>query len=573
MTDSINPHPPGKWSWLPPVRWLGTYQAAWLPADVIAGVTLAAYAIPVSLAYASLAGLPPQVGIYGYLLGGLGYALLGSSRQLAVGPTSAISLMVAASVVQMAEGDAQRYVQIASLAAFTVAGLCLLAWLLRLSVLVRLISDSILVGFKIGAGLTIAMTQLPSLFGVAGGGHNFFERVYLLIGQLGHMQIVVFAVGAIAIALLLMGERWLPGRPVALAVVALAIFLATALGLPAIGVPVTGNIPQGLPSLAGPALRLRDIEGIMPLAAGCLLLAYIEGVSAARTFAAKHGYELDPRQEFLGIGAANLGAALGHGYPVAGGLSQSAVNDKAGASTPLALVVASITLALCLLFLTDLLENLPKAVLAAVVLTAILGLFDFRALLHMWRVSRIDFYAATTAIMGVLLLGILQGILLAALVSILLLLARASQPHVAFLGRIPGTNSYSDLARHPENEPLGNVIAFRPEASLLYVNAGSVLEIVMASVLTDQSKIRAVVCDLSASPYLDLAGARILHMLYDQLAARGISLQIVGARGRVRDLLRADGIAGKVRGLERAVSLDDAINAARKRVAEIGETS
>jgi high affinity sulfate transporter 1 len=573
MTDSINPHPPGKWSWLPPVRWLGTYQAAWLPADVIAGVTLAAYAIPVSLAYASLAGLPPQVGVYGYLLGGLGYALLGSSRQLAVGPTSAISLMVAASVVQMAEGDAQRYVQIASLAAFTVAGLCLLAWLLRLSVLVRLISDSILVGFKIGAGLTIAMTQLPSLLGVTGGGHNFFERVYLLIGQLGHMQIVVFAVGAIAIALLLMGERWLPGRPVALAVVALAIFLASALGLPAIGVPVTGNIPQGLPSLAGPALRLRDVEGIMPLAAGCLLLAYIEGVSAARTFAAKHGYELDPRQEFLGIGAANLGAALGQGYPVAGGLSQSAVNDKAGARTPLALVAASITLALCLLFLTDLLENLPKAVLAAVVLTAILGLFDFRALLHMWRVSRIDFYAATTAIMGVLLFGILQGILLAALVSILLLLARASQPHVAFLGRIPGTNSYSDLARHPENEPLGNVIAFRPEASLLYVNAGSVLEIVMASVLTDQSKIRAVVCDLSASPYLDLAGARILHMLYDQLAARGISLQIVGARGRVRDLLRADGIAGKVRGLERAVSLDDAINAARKRVAEIGETS
>ena len=564
MTDSINPHPPGKWSWLPPVRWLGTYQAAWLPADVIAGVTLAAYAIPVSLAYASLAGLPPQVGIYGYLLGGLGYALLGSSRQLAVGPTSAISLMVAASVVQMAEGDAQRYVQIASLAAFTVAGLCLLAWLLRLSVLVRLISDSILVGFKIGAGLTIAMTQLPSLFGVAGGGHNFFERVYLLIGQLGHMQIVVFAVGAIAIVLLLMGERWLPGRPVALAVVALAIFLATALGLPAIGVPVTGNIPQGLPSLAGPALRLRDIEGIMPLAAGCLLLAYIEGVSAARTFAAKHGYELDPRQEFLGIGAANLGAALGHGYPVAGGLSQSAVNDKAGASTPLALVVASITLALCLLFLTDLLENLPKAVLAAVVLTAILGLFDFRALLHMWRVSRIDFYAATTAIMGVLLLGILQGILLAALVSILLLLARASQPHVAFLGRIPGTNSYSDLARHPENEPLGNVIAFRPEASLLYVNAGSVLETVMTSVLNDRSKIRAVICDLSASPYVDLAGARMLRALYGELAARSIALQIVGARGRVRDLLRADGLAEKVGELERAVSLDDAISDARK---------
>ncbi|MGB2585055.1 MAG: SulP family inorganic anion transporter [Pseudolabrys sp.] len=568
MTDSINPGTRSKWSWLPPVRWLGGYQAAWLPGDVVAGVTLAAYAIPVSLAYASLAGLPPQVGIYGYLLGGLGYALLGSSRQLAVGPTSAISLMVAASVAPMAEGDAERYVQIASLAAFTVAGLCLLAWLFRLSVLVTLISDSILVGFKIGAGLTIAMTQLPSLFGIAGGGHNFFERVYLLVGQLGHIQLVVLAMGAVAIAMLLMGERWLPGRPVALAVVALSIFLATVLGLPAIGVPVTGNIPEGLPTLAGPALRLRDVEGIVPLAAGCLLLAYIEGVSAARTFAAKHGYDLDPRQEFLGIGAANLGAALGHGYPVAGGLSQSAVNDKAGAHTPLALLAASTTLALCLLFLTGLLENLPKAVLAAVVLTAILGLFDFRGLLYMWRVSRMDFYAATIAIIGVLLLGILQGILLAALISILLLLARASRPHVALLGRVPGTNSYSDLARHPENEPLGSVIACRPEASLLYVNAGYVLETVMASILKNRSKIRAVVCDLSASPYLDLAGARILHALHDELAAQGIALQIVGARGRVRDLLRADGLAEKVGGLERAVSLDDAISAARKRVAE-----
>src|SRR5688572_12781805 len=318
----------------PPLTWLAEYKPSWLRHDAIAGVTLAAYAIPVSLAYAALAGLPPQIGIYGYLLGGLGYALLGSSRQLAIGPTSAISLMIAASVGAMAEGDAQRYVQIASLAAFTVAGLCLLAWLFRLSVLVTLISDSILVGFKIGAGLTIAMTQLPKLFGVDSGGHNFFERVYLLVGQLGNMQLVVLAVGLVAIALLLLGERLLPGRPVALAVVAAAILLTTVLGLRGLCVPVTGHIPEGLPTLSGPALRLRDVEGIVPLALGCLLLAYIEGVSAARTFAAKHGYDLDPRQEFLGLGAANLATALGQGYPVAGGLSQSAVNDKAGARTP-----------------------------------------------------------------------------------------------------------------------------------------------------------------------------------------------------------------------------------------------
>src|SRR6267143_1349229 len=505
MKDSATSWYGAMWR-VPPTRWLAEYRAAWLRGDIIAGITLADYAIPVSLAYAGLAGLPPQVGVYGYLLGGLGYALLGSSRQLAIGPTSAISLMIAGTVGDMAGGNAQHYAQIASLAGFTVAMLCVIAWLFRLSALVKLISDSVLVGFKAGAGLTIAMTQLPSLLGVAGGGHNFFDRTWLLVGQLGEMHYLVLTVGVVAIGLIVLGEGLLPGKPVALGVVTLAIIAATVLGLPALGVPTTGKIPAGLPSLAGPALRLRDVEGIVPLAAGCLLLAYIEGVSAARTFAAKHGYTLDPRQELLGIGAANLAAALGHGYPVAGGLSQSAVNDKAGARTPLSLVVASITLALCLLFLTGLLENLPKAVLAAVVLTAIAGLLDFPALYRMWRVSRLDFYAAAIALGAVLLLGILQGILCAALASILMLLARASQPHVAFLGRVPGTNSYSDVERHPENEALAGAIVFRPEASLIYINADSVLEAVLNRLRTaGQSEVPLVVCDLSASPYIDLA--------------------------------------------------------------------
>jgi MFS superfamily sulfate permease-like transporter len=325
-------------------------------------------------------------------------------------------------------------------------------------------------------------------------------------------------------------------------------------------VATTGKIPAGLPTLERPALRLHDIEGIVPLAAGCLLLAYIESVSAARTFAAKHGYGLDPRQELLGIGAANLAAALGHGYPVAGGLSQSAVNDKAGARTPLALVFASAALALCLLFLTGLLENLPKAVLAAVVLTAVSGLLDFPALLRMWRVSRLDCYAAAIALIGVLLLGILQGILLAALASVLMLLASVSRPHVAFLGRAPGTDSYSDLARHPENEPLPGVIAFRPEASLIYVNAEAVIETVLSRLRSAvPSDIRLVVCDLSASPYLDLAGSRMLHELHGELAAQGIVLRIVGAHGRVRDLLRADGLGEKVGRLDRRATLDSVL--------------
>jgi high affinity sulfate transporter 1 len=548
----------------PILGWLFGYRAAWLPHDIVAGVTLAAYAIPVSLAYAALAGLPPQVGVYGYLLGGIGYALLGSSRQLAVGPTSAISLMIAASVGAMADGDMQRYAQIASLAALTVAVLCVLAWLLRLSVIALLISDSILVGFKIGAGLTIAMTQLPGLLGVPGGGHNFIERVIVLAVQLGQTQLLVLAIGAAAIALLLFGEKWMPGRPVALAVVALAIVSATLLGLPAKGVPITGEIPSGLPSLAMPELRLRDVEGIFPLAAGCLLLAYVEGVSAGRTFAAKHGYNLDMRQEFLGVGAANFATALGQGYPVAGGLSQSAVNDKAGARTPLALIFASITLALCLLYLTDLLENLPKAVLSAVVLTAILGLFDLRALAHMWRVSRIDFYAATIALVAVLLLGILHGILLAAFACVALLLMRVSRPHVAFLGRIPGTQIYSDMERHPDNERLQNAIVVRPEGSLIYVNAAAVLDAIRSRLVAEISDIRLLICDLSASPFIDLAGSRMLHELHSGLAARGITLRIVGARSYVRDFLRADGLGEKVGPIDRAATIHDLIEEAER---------
>jgi SulP family sulfate permease len=552
-----------KWLRLfPPAQWLPHYRLAWLPSDVVAGVTLAAYAIPVSLAYATLAGLPPQVGIYGYLLGGLGYALMGSSRQLAVGPTSAISLMVASAVGVMAAGDVARYAQIASLAAFTVGLLAFIAWALRLSVLVKLISDSILVGFKAGAGLTIAMTQLPSLLGVPGGGHNFFERVVLLAGQIGQTNLVVFGVGMVAIVALALGNRLLPGRPVALVVVSLAIVLATLLGLPAMGVPTTGEIPAGLPTLQGPALRLRDVEGIVPLAAGILLLAYVEGVSAARSFAARHDYPLDPRQELLGLGAANVAAGLAQAYPVAGGLSQSAVNDKAGARSPLALVFASITLALCLLFLTGLLENLPKAVLAAIVLTAVAGLIDVPALRRMLKISRPDFLAAAIVLVAVLLLGILQGVLLGALASIVLLLIQASRPHVAFLGRIPGTAQFSDRDRHPENEAIPGVLAFRPEAALLYINAETVLTLVLARLKSEQaSGLRLVVCDLSASPLLDLAGLAMLDKLQDELAARNIPLRIVGAHGPVRELLRAGGLDEKVGGVRRGIGLADVINA------------
>jgi sulfate permease, SulP family len=359
------------------------YPVGWLSADLVAGVTLAAYAIPVSLAYATLAGLPPQVGIYGYLMGGLAYALAGSSRYLAIGPTSAISLMIGGAVATMAGDDPARYAGIATAAAICVGLFCLIAWAFRLSVLVKLISDSVLTGFKAGAGLTIAITQLPALLGVPGGGLNVPDRLFLLAGQLTATNLMTLGLGLGALALLLCGERWLPGRPIALGVVALSIVIVSAFALTRFNVVVTGIIPPGLPLPAMPTVRLRDQEGIVALATGCMLLAYIEGVAAARAFATKHHEAVDPRRELLALAAANIATAAVGGYPVAGGLSQTAVNEGAGARSRLSLVFASLTLALCLMFFTTLLANLPKAVLAAVVLMAVSGLIDFRAFARM----------------------------------------------------------------------------------------------------------------------------------------------------------------------------------------------
>jgi high affinity sulfate transporter 1 len=559
METLTSPMPTSGWRLLvPPLQWLPTYDVRSLRADVVAGITLAAYAIPVSMAYAGLAGLPPHYGIYCYLLGGLSYALFGTSRQLAIGPTSAVALMVGATVAGMAEGDPARWAAIASLTALVVAGLSVLAWLLRLSGLISFISETILVGFKAGAALTIALTQLPKLFGVKGGGDNFFERLWILAGQLGDTNVVVLGMGLAALALLLLGEKLLPQRPVALLVVAFATLVVSMTAIEEEGVATVGVLPAGLPDFMLPSLHLRDVDGILPLSLACFLLAYIEGISAARALAAKNDYEINPRQELLALGAANLAVAFGQGFPVAGGLSQSAVNDKAGARTPLALVFASVTLAACLLFLTELLASLPTVVLASIVLVAVRGLIDLKALRHLGRVSRLEFGVAMVALVGVLLLGILKGVLIAAIVSLLMLIAGAAAPHVAFLGRIPGTKRFSDLERHPENEVLPGVVIFRVESSVLYFNVDHVRRVVWERVQATPH-VLLVICDLSDSPVVDVAGARMLSALHRDLSKRNIALRVVEAHARVRDLLRAEELEAKVGYLGRHMSVEQAL--------------
>jgi high affinity sulfate transporter 1 len=552
-----------RWSRFPITGWLLQYQPAWLGFDLVAGVTLAAYAVPVSLAYAGLAGLPPQMGLYCYLLAGLGYVIFGTSRHLAVGPTSAISLVIGVTLAGMSGGDSGRQAALASLTALILAGIFALAWLLRLSVLVSFISESILTGFKAGAALVIASTQLPKLFGVKGGGEDFFERMGQLVQQVPDTSLFTLAIGVGALAALLLGEKFLPGRPVALGVVLLALVVATLGQIEQHGVKVVGQLPAGLPSfqLADASLgavRTEELRQLTRLAFACFLLAYIESVSSARTFALKHRYPVDARQEFLGLGAASLLVGLWQGYPVAGGLSQSAVNEKAGARTPLSLVFASAVIALVLLFFTGIFQSLPQAVLAAIVLIAVKGLIDLKELRYLWHVSRIDFAVAGVALAGVLLMGVLDGVIIAVLASVGMLLWRVARPHVAFLGRIPGTDRFSDAARHPENEALPGVLAFRVEASLVYFNVDHVLETVLERV-RGEPQLQRVVYDLSNTPYVDIAGARMLKVLHDELAGRQIEFRVVGAHSEVRDRLRFEKLQDWVGPINRHVSLGEAV--------------
>jgi high affinity sulfate transporter 1 len=556
--------PAGWRAFFPPAQWLAGYESKWLGPDILAGFTLAAYAIPVSLAYAALAGLPPQMGLYCYLVGGLGYALFGSSRHLAIGPTSAISLVLGVTLASLARNNSDRLLIMATLVTLMVAGLFALAWLLRLSVIVNFISDSVLLGFKAGAALSIAVTQLPKLLGVPGGGDDFFRRLWLLGQQLGQTNFVILTVGAIAIVLLLFGDRLLPGRPIALGVVIISLVTVPLLGLAERGVKVVGQLPTGLPSFSLTHLDLSTFDAptmreLVSLAFACFLLSYIESISAARTFALKYRYPLNARQELLGLGAANLLAGLFQGFPSAGGLSQSAVNEKAGARSPLSLLFASMALCLVLLFLTGWFRNLPQAVLAAVVLVAVKGLIDLDGFRHLLRVSRFDFLTALAAVGGVLVLGILDGIIFAVVASLLMLLKRSATPNVAFLGRIPGTNRFSDMARHPDNQTIPGICIFRVESALLYFNVDHVQRTVLEQVRAQSADLHCVIGDLSNCPYLDLAAVRMFAQLHDELKLLGKQLLLVEAHATLRDILRAEGLEELIGPIHRGTLLTDAL--------------
>ena len=521
---------------IPALVWLSGYRISWLAADVVAGITLAAYLLPAGIADASLAQLPPEAGLYACLFPGLVFWLFCSSRHTAITVTSAISLLVGATLSEMGQGDVARTAALAASTALVVAAISALVWCFKGGSVVNFVSETVLIGFKAGVALYLASTQLPKLFGISGAHGDFFERTGYFFGHLGETHAAALQLGLAALALLVLGKCLLPNRPVSLFVVVGGIAAASLLHLGDHGVKLLGDVPSGLPRLGLPAVSWHDVNEILPLAMACFLLGAVETSAIGRMFGQEHGYRVDTNQEFLALAGANLAAGLGRGFPVSGGMSQSLVNEGGGARTPLSSFISALLVLVVVVFFSGLLHDLPQPVLAALVLVAVMGLFKVKALARLWRFSRAEFLVAIAALLGVLQSGLLRGVLIGAALSLLILLRRASLPPTTELGRIPGTDYFADLLRHAENQREPGTFVFRTSGALLYFNIDHVRDRFF-ELLAAFGPARRAVFFLGAVPHLDLAGAELLAELHATLRGRGIGFRLAGTPSSVRETL------------------------------------
>jgi high affinity sulfate transporter 1 len=545
---------------IPARVWLRSYDRSWLRRDIVAGITLAAYLLPAAIGDASLAGLPPQAGLYSCLFAGAVFWIFCSSRVTAITVTSAISMLIGATLAGVAADDPAHLASLAAFTALIVAMLAFLAYALRLGTAVNFFSETVLVGFKCGLALYLASTQLPKLFGFAGAHGDFWENMAHFLRGLGGTNPASLTFGAAALIVLLLGKTIFKHRPIALLVLIASIALAGVMHLDQRGVALLGEVPRGVPFPSVPTISRADVRTLLPLALACFLLAAVETSAIGRMFAGKHAYRLDATQEFLAIGAANLAAGLGSGFPVGGGSSQSLVNESGGARSPLSGLIAALIMLVVALFLTGLLRNLPQTVLAAIVLAAITGLVDVHKLREIWRFSREEFAIATAALLGVLGAGLLDGVLIGVAISILLLIHRAARPRVTEVGRVPGTSYFADLARHPENQRVPDVLVVRSEGSLLYFNADHVRDSVRAILNERAAPPRLIIFFMGNVPYVDLAGAELLGELHTTCAAQDIDLRLADVHGQVRSALRRHGHAGISDLVEANLTVDDVLD-------------
>jgi sulfate permease, SulP family len=538
MSDGVTERPAGR-SW-PVLSWVPGYQRSWLRVDVIAGLTVCAILVPEGMAYAQLAGVPPEAAFYAAPAGLLAYAILGSSRQLVVAVSSAVAIMSAGTISLLAPAGTAEYAAMTAALALLAGIISITAGLLRLGRIAQFFSESVLVGFVFGLALLITIKQIPKILGIEAHGESAVQLVIDMIPKIVDTSVPTLVVGVACIAAMIAMERVVPRVPAALVVMLGAIAASVALGLESNGVAVVGDLPAGLAGPKLPGVGLEALPLLLGGAAGIALVAFAEAIGPANEFAQKHGGTIDPNRELVALGASNAGAGLFQGFPIGSSLSKSAANDRAGAQTPASLVTAAAATALVALFLTPLFEPLPEATLGAVVIVAVSGMMKVGKMRRLWELRRVDFWLAMTALVGVLVVDTLVALGVAVVISLGVVVWRASEARLTFLGRPKGAFEPVGLRTDPDAAIPGLLIV-RPDEMLFFANASPVRDAVTRAAAEAEPRPRVVLLDLSLTPEVDIPAVEALESLHGRLAAEGIALWLCHVLPPVREMLRRAG--------------------------------
>jgi high affinity sulfate transporter 1 len=526
--------------WLPGLQMLSRYEAAWLPHDLMAGLVLTTMLVPVGIAYAVASGVPGINGLYATIVPLLAYALFGPSRILVLGPDSSLAAVILAVVLPLSAGDPMRAVAVASLMAVVSGLVCILIGVMRLGFVTDLLSKPIRYGYMNGIALAVLISQLPKLFGFSidsvGPGRDILQIVRSILG--GQANWTAFAVGASTLAAIMLLKPWkrIPGLLIAVVGATVAVGV---LGLDeSAGVKVLGSLPQGLPSFALPWIGLADLGQVVIGGCAVAMVAFADTSVLSRTYAAKTRSHVDPNQEMVGLGAANLAAGLFQGFPISSSSSRTPVAEAAGAKTQLTGVVGAVAVALLLLLGPDLLENLPNSALAAVVIAAAIGLFEFADLRRIFRIQRWEFWLSVVCFVGVATFGAIPGIGLAIVIAIMEFLWDGWRPHYAVLGRVDGIRGFHDIKRYPEARLVPGLVLFRWDAPLFFANAELFHQRVLEAVAQSPTPVQRIIVTAEPVTGIDVTSADMLAELEQALRESGIEMQFAEMKDPVKDQLK-----------------------------------
>ena len=535
--------------WIPAVQTVRRYRWSWLRRDVVAGIVLTAVLIPAGMGYAEAAGLPPINGLYATIVPLLVYAIVGPSRILVLGPDSSLVPLIAATILPLAAGDEAEAVALAGLLAVFSGLLCLLAGLARFGFLTDLLSKPVRYGYMNGIALTVLVSQLPKLFGFSIDAEGLIPEVRAFVRGLadGRTNVAALTVGVSSLLVIFSCKRWRPAVPGVLVAVVGATVAVGVLGLAErYDLAVVGSLPKGLPSLQVPQVSASDLGALMAGAIGIALVSFADTSVLSRTFAIRGHYRVDPNQELLALGAANVATGLFQGFSVSSSASRTPVAESAGAKTQVTGLVGALVIALLLLLFPNLLRNLPDSALAAVVIAAAIGLIEIARVRMLYRLRRTEFALSMVCFLGVAVLGVIQGIFIAIGLALADFIRRAWRPHDAVLGRVDDLKGYHDVARHPEAKRVPGLVIFRWDAPLFFANAEVFADRLRQAIASSPTPVRWVVVAAEPVTDLDTTAADVLAQLDEELASEGVDLRFAELKGPVKDQLKRYGLFDRI---------------------------